>query len=299
MAAEGEAPELLARGTMVGGGQRLGTRTLRGILWWASVFATIFIVGVLVRPSTSHHTATTTTYATGVGEQAMVTLTDGTRLTLAPQTTLRLVGFGTRARTVALDGEAYVEVAHATGVPFVVHSNGVRVQVLGTAFLMRHYQGERYVHVAVAEGKVRVQSPIQPHAGPDRGVTLVRGRMADVSDSTIMTTAIDESISEADWADGKLRFYDTPLPRVLATLNRWYGYEFRLTDSALVQTRVTLVLSTRSSTTMLAVLEQLLHVNLAVAGDTVTITPRASRRPSGSPRLHNYDVWTPIRELGR
>lgn len=254
----------------------------------------LLLVCVFIWPIASVHPETTT-YATSAGQQATVTLSDGTRATLAPNTTFSFVRAGSGARAVDLDGEAYIEVAHASEAPFVVRSNGVTVQVLGTEFLVRHYRDEHRVHVAVANGRVSVR----PRAPVADAVTLVAGRIADVFDSTITTTSIDDGTAGAEWVNGRLSFHNRPLPEILATLQRWYGYEFRIADSALARERVTMVLSTHSSATTLSLLELLLNVNVSVVGDTVTLKPQAPRPSRGSPRMHNYDVWTPSREVGR
>jgi transmembrane sensor len=263
-------------------------------MWSSSAVLTMLLAYVLVRPVGHQSPEATTTYTTGEEQQATVTLNDGSQIMLAPRTTVRFARFRSHAQ-VDLDGEAYIKVTHAAGTPFLVRSNGVTVQVLGTEFLVRHYAGERDVHVAVADGKVRVQSRASL-SGP---VTLVAGRVANVSDSTIKALAIDERTADVDWVGGKLSFHNRPLPEVLTMLSRWYGYEFRVTDSVLARERVTLVLTTRSSTTVLALLEQLLSVNLSVVGDTVTLAPQSPHPSSGPSHLHNYDVWTPTREVGR
>jgi hypothetical protein len=75
---------------------------------------------------------------------------------------------------------------------------------------------------------------------------------------------------------------------VLATLGRWYGYRFRLSDSTLATKNLTAVLSTQSSRAALATLELLLNVDLAVDGTTVTLTPRHKPRTSAELRDLRY-----------
>lgn len=64
--------------------------------------------------------------------------------------------FNENNREVELTGEAYFDVAHNPGKPFVVHTGQVRVTVLGTAFNIN--QGTGGVSVTVTRGKVKVEA---------------------------------------------------------------------------------------------------------------------------------------------
>jgi ferric-dicitrate binding protein FerR (iron transport regulator) len=214
---------------------------------------------------------------------------------LAPQTTLRLAQFGAQSRTVTLQGEAYFEVAGAAGTPFIVQSGSMATRVLGTAFVVRHYSDDTRARVSVTAGKVNVSS-LDRHFAP---VTLTAGHAADVADSTISVRTGDNVALDTRWVDGELFFHDTPLLDVLTTLHRWYGYQFRCTDPALTRQLVTVILSTRSSSASLAILEQVLSVNLTVTGDTVTLAPRPARPVHGNARMRAYDIWTPNKGAGR
>lgn len=271
-------------------------RILRRVVWAASAVTAAVAVFVIARLGTTHHSGTgrERAYVTGVGQTAVLTLDDGTRVSLAPSTTLR-VGTFASARTVALDGEAYFDVAHTTGVPFQVRTGAFTTQVLGTEFLVRNRTTDIGVHVAVASGKVRIIGG----AAPRTGVTLVAGRAGDVTDSVVRVNATDDMTDGAERQHDHFVFRHAPVTQVLRTLGRWYGYQFRCADSALSRQSVTIVLSTQSSSAALASLEDILGVNLTVAGDTVTLTPQSERRGGRTPRVRTYNVWTPIREVGR
>lgn len=256
----------------------------------------LLVAVVLVSRRTTVDPGTYRTYTTTVGQRAALLLADGTRATLAPQTTLRLMGFGQSSRTVAVDeGEVYFEVLHTAGTPFLVQSGQVTTRVLGTAFLVRHYGTSVTVRVAVASGKVSVSAPGVSAARP---VTVSANQVADVGDSLVSVKTVDNMDPETGWVHDALVFHKAPMTDVLAALSRWYGYHFRFTDSLLTQQHVTLWLSTHSSAEALATLKQVLNVNLTVVGDTVTLTPAQVRIP-GIRRGHDYDVFTPEREVGR
>lgn len=305
MAAEEEAPE----GAVVGGGARLGTRTLRGGvlglrsqtlrrgLWIGTSVAAIGAAIILMTGRAGRtHSGVAHMYVTGAYQQGIINLGDGTRVTLAPQTTLRLYQFGTRARTVVLrNGEAYFEVARASGVPFIVQSGAATVRVLGTSFLVRHRTNDQHVRVAITDGKVRVTTP----ARTDQGVTLTAGQIGDVTDSVTHVSAVDKLTPGMERAPGQIIFRYTPLATVLQTVSQWYGIHFRYADQTLGARTVTIMISTQSSAQALATIEHVLAVNLTVVGDTVTLVPQPPRSSRNAPRIRTYDIWTPTREVGR
>jgi ferric-dicitrate binding protein FerR (iron transport regulator) len=232
------------------------------------------------------------TFATAVGQQAMVTLDDGTRVTLAPQTTLRVErGFGGRSRHVSLDGQAYFDVARADGAPFVIQTGRVTTRVLGTAFVVRRYARDTSVRVAVRTGKVMVSS----EGAKTPSVTLTAGLVGAVNDSIATLVPVTDLAQDMGWLDGKLVFNSASASDVLEALTRWYGYQFKLADSTLARRKLRILLSTRSSSDALASLRLVLNVDLAFNGNVVTLTPR---RASGGVNVRD-DVVTHTREVGR
>ena len=80
-------------------------------------------------------------YATQVGEQRLVVLDDGSRMTLNTNTRVH-VSLGSKQRSVEVQqGEALFEVAKDPQRPFVVHAGGSEVVAVGTVFAVRLAQG--------------------------------------------------------------------------------------------------------------------------------------------------------------
>ncbi|HWL00441.1 MAG TPA: FecR domain-containing protein, partial [Parapedobacter sp.] len=87
-----------------------------------------------------------------------VQLPDGSKASLNAQSSLRFASdnFGDQRR-VSLGGEAYFEVAHDVGKPFVVEAGEVEVTVLGTDFMVSGYEPSETVNVALVDGSVQVK----------------------------------------------------------------------------------------------------------------------------------------------
>jgi transmembrane sensor len=119
----------------------------------AACFIAIMVAWVLQAPDVS----------TGVGEQRLVTLEDGTRVYLNTRTRL-VVHYGQQVRRVELtEGEALFDVAKRADWPFIVSAGERVVSALGTSFVVRHE--ENRLAVTLVEGKVAV--------GPQQDDSLV------------------------------------------------------------------------------------------------------------------------------
>lgn len=235
-----------------------------------------------------------TTYTTPAGREALVTLADGTRLTLSPNAIVRTSHFTAASRRVEVDqGEVFFDVAREASAPFTVQTQRASLQVLGTSFVVRHDRVTG-THVAVLDGKVHLVATRYPGAG----VTLSAHQVGDVTDS-LNGVNTSWSVPDTEWVQGKLLFHETPVSTVLQTIGQWYGYHFRYTDPTLAERPITFLANLRSSAVTLAKLRQVLGVDLRIVGDTVTLTPHTPVRSKGAPRLPVYDVFTPEREVGR
>lgn len=284
-------------GRGMGGRGLFGVGTLRGWGWSVSAVSAVVLGVIMLLPLDNVPRHTGHTYVTNASQQGVVTLHDGTRVTLAPNTTLRVEQFDRHARMVDVKGgEAYFDISRSSDAPFVVRSGPLSARVLGTAFLIRNDREGTRVRISVADGRVRVSE--QWH--PDAGVVLGVGQIGEVVDSTTHVSTVDDLVPSAEWRRDRVVFHDTQVSIVLAALSRWYGYQFRCVDPMLSQKSVTIMVSMQSSASALATLEQILRVNLTVVGDTVTLAPQHKQRAKGSlQRIRNYDVWTPTREVGR
>ena len=94
--------------------------------------------------------------STGDGEQATVSLPDGSRVAVNHNTRLTYVPskFRGSERRVDMDGEGFYCVAHDVSRPFIVDADGLAVKVLGTKFDLRARDNEREAELVLVEGSV-------------------------------------------------------------------------------------------------------------------------------------------------
>jgi len=269
-------------------------RGIGGYLAGALAVATVLVVSLLVvrHGTVSHKPARH--YATQSGQRATVELADGSRITLAPRSTLTLIE-DTHGHPVTADlvGEAHFDIVPNRAAPFAVQAGPVVTRVLGTTFDVRRYADERVGQVVVLSGKVSVQ-------GVGAARTVAANMMASFTDSSVATSVVNDPAQYTDWTHGSLVFRDTPVPVVLATLKRWYGYEFRLSDSTLASDVVTTVFPLGETQEMMQRLRRLLGVSMTFEDSVITLQPsQGVSAPRPVRQDKSTSPLTTLREVGR
>ena len=205
------------------------------------VFGAITIAALSVWPDM--------TYVTGIGEQRIVLLDDGTRISLNSDSRLS-VNYDDKKRHVLLKrGEALFEVAKQPDWPFVVNAGGQQITALGTSFVVRT-DADRTA-ITLVEGRVAVSSPelretgatstvqstessgspaVPRENGPEKPyaataasstMTLSPGQrltLARAAAPRLDTPAIEAVTA---WRRGEVALDDTPLAEAVAEMNRY------------------------------------------------------------------------------
>lgn len=199
-------------------------RVARGRWRWpaaaAAAAAIVAMIGGGIRYSQSRPTV-----ATAVGERRVLTLADGSTVTLNTDTRLR-VRFSETGRTVILDnGEASFDVAKDATRPFIVKAGATQVTAIGTTFDVRWLQ--QAVAVTLAQGRVRVVET-GDNGKPIRAVYLSPGqRFADGGGRRAGVEAVDLRTARA-WTGGLMVFDATPLTEAVIEMNRYTQRHIRL-----------------------------------------------------------------------
>lgn len=153
------------------------------------------------------------------GGENTVILADGTTVHLNAGSKLTYpVRFAGKRRIVALEGEAYFDVAQDEAHPFVVQTHLGEVMVLGTAFNVNAYANARVCYTTLVRGKVQFSAP---NVGT---VTLQPGEQAIVSANGTekRTVDLDEYIG---WVNGVYNFKNRSLGEIMETFERWYDIQ--------------------------------------------------------------------------
>jgi transmembrane sensor len=164
--------------------------------------------------------AVTQEYSSPARERRVVTLADGSILTLNWNSALA-VTMGATSRDIVLQrGEVLFQVAPDENRPFTVNAGAIRARAVGTAFNVRRAAGDA-VNVTVTEGIVEVSAAAlaSVRLGINEEISATPGHMGEVRTAN--------AASSTAWTEGMLIFRERPLREVLAELGRYTHFPLR------------------------------------------------------------------------
>jgi Fe2+-dicitrate sensor, membrane component len=159
--------------------------------------------------------------------RTVVNLPDGTKVWLNSGSELTYpVVFSPEERRVRLNGEAYFKVSKGE-VPFFVNNLGPEIKVYGTEFNVNSYDNEDQITVALAEGKVSLNSA-------DKEEFIHPGQVSSFNRKTKEIKIENTDVNNYScWREGKYVFRDTSLSAIMRILQRQYNVDISLLDPQL------------------------------------------------------------------
>ena len=203
------------------------------------------------------------THVANTGQLAIVTLDDGTKVLLSPESKLIVPKqFGDVMRAVKLEGEATFTVTPGKAKPFEVRGLNTSTVVTGTKLTVRAFASESSVVVVVAEGSANVRV--------GDSVRVVKAGQAVFVKGNAMREPTALEVQEATtWNDNKLTIANRQLRDVLPLLKRWYGLDIKVVDTKLLDRPVTLQASLDSPKEAYTGVEQSANVKFGYEGKTM------------------------------
>ncbi|NGM67099.1 FecR family protein [Sphingobacterium sp. SGR-19] len=160
-------------------------------------------------------------FSTGVGERKVVSLPDGSEVTLNARTSLRVDenAYGRSAREVELlTGEAFFEVAKDSSRAFIVQAGRLQTTVLGTSFNIQTYAEMEEQVISVYTGRVKVQR------GNSNLGTLEKGQRIRFEKQYANSTTDEFDTQQVySWTSGKLVLQDAGFAELALAVKNTYG----------------------------------------------------------------------------
>lgn len=243
--------------------------------WLRSVAATVLVLmGVtfyfyMKRPRPEPQVAYQEIH-TVKGERKLITLEDGTSIQLNNESSLKYPeNFSGKTREVFLSGEAFFQVKHNPAKPFRVHIEKLNVQVLGTSFDVKGYNGDKNIFVTVATGKVGVNKPGQKAAF----MLLPGDRLSYNSGNGKITQKKIDPQDYIAWQQGELLFRDESMDAVCQSLERWYGVDMRIQNKSLQAKKVSLKIKGDDFISVMKMLSIVGNFHYQIKDKIVVLTP--------------------------
>jgi len=194
------------------------------------------------------------------GTKSKLILPDGTRVWLNSESRITYnSAFGDSLREVSLEGEAYFDVVKNAHKPFIVHTSGISIRVLGTAFNVKSYPKESIIEATLVRGLIEVARNSVRNAPkiilrPNEKLTynksldkiqqignaIERGsksallpyafKSEHISISSIPKNVTDSSRIETSWVYGKLLFDGDSFEELAQKMERWFNVKINIVN---------------------------------------------------------------------
>ena len=248
--------------------------TRRGIVFWlkragaaAVIAGAIGVTGWWVLSARSSRPVVAAVQKSEVmakkGARTRMVLPDGTQVWLNSDS--RLVydaKFNDAVREVALEGEAYFDVVKNARRPFIVHTSGIDIKVLGTAFNVKSYERESTIEATLIHGSIEVLNKKEPKAPkvilrPHEKLvfnkeehTLLKDRPVSgpgpgtaANTSAIAITALPKNVAdtafvETSWVYNKLLFEGDTFRELAVKMERWFNVRISFTSEKVANYRL-------------------------------------------------------------
>lgn len=208
--------------------------------------------------------------ATTFARMGTVTLDDGTKVRLAPESEVTVPKlFGPELRVVRLKGIGEFTVAKGIEQPFRVNAGSVAVVATGTAFTVKVDENSKETTVVVSEGSVKV--------GPPKNLTDVPAGGAVIAKDSVVRQATQAEKEEADsWRSGTLVVNDKPLGEVLNLMKKWYGLTILVPQAKLMERKASFRASLDSTRQAIRGIEASTGLQFGYVGQNMAFTEKAA-----------------------
>ncbi len=193
------------------------------------------------------------------GKKMRLSLPDGTQIWLNSNTKINYnKEFNEKTREVILDGEAFFDVAKDKSRPFIIHTKAMDIKVLGTAFNVKAYDGDKTTEASLVHGSIEasfVDRPnekiiLKPHekivfantaAVPSDSKKLLQNiSIVKTNEPIITVKKINYEVEKKDsvmvetvWMKNTLAFRSETLQDVATKIERWYDMSITIKNEKL------------------------------------------------------------------
>ena len=205
---------------------------------------------------------------TGKGDMRRVALPEGSSITLNTDTRV-LPQLDENLRHVALlDGEALFEVARDKGRSFVVEAGGVRIEVVGTSFVVRRH-ADGVVSVVVREGIV--ETSWNGEVGHQRLTAGDALRVQPDGSATATPLAADAIERSTAWREGLIDLNGLTLADAAEEFARYSRRRIQIDDAAIGDMKISGIYSTSDPEGFAKAAALSLGLSATVSGNSVRI----------------------------
>lgn len=220
-------------------------------------------------------------YGTESGERRVVTLEDGSKVSLDSNSLVQVRYSGDARHLKLARGQARFDVAHQARRPFVVDAGDRTVVATGTSFNIDLRESQVVVtliegHVIVTSRAPRLPAVAQPKS-PAPAVRLEAGETLTASIDTVAPPRIEKAQLDTvtAWESGRLIFDNETLAAVVDRIGRYSGQRIVIADSHVAQLRISGVFNVGDVTTFVDTVSRYLPVRATPGYDGTIVLDAA------------------------
>lgn len=219
---------------------------------WAAILLLPIISSVLtyqISKTSATYYGEPVTLTTGNGEKAEITLPDGSRAWLNSGSSLTYnSSYNVKSRELNLNGEAYFEVVPNKDKAFIVNTNDIVIEALGTSFNVTAYDDDLFVSSILIDGSIQVRADDQERTiTENHRVTYFKASNTLASDVVVATDYIM-------WKDGFLYFDNNSFEEIAHKLTRMFNVKIEFHSDELRTIKFTGTLGNSSIKNVLDIL---------------------------------------------
>jgi ferric-dicitrate binding protein FerR (iron transport regulator) len=236
-----------------------------------------------------------------LGTKTKVQLPDGSHVWVNSDSKLTYAEtFSGPTRDIYLEGEAYFDVVKDAKHPFIVHTSGIDIKVLGTAFNVKAYKAEPTIEATLVHGLIEVTKTNQPEASKillhpheklifDKkaneqsvikpGMNAAESAIAQdkpinpsITITPLSKTLADSALIETSWVYNRLSFEEEKFEDLAKKIERWFNVEITINNNKIRSYRTTGSFENETVDEALRELQYLVPFNYQINGRNIIIT---------------------------
>jgi transmembrane sensor len=230
----------------------------------------LFITGtwLFVRISSNDNKVSVIETQNSLGIKSKITLSDGTVVYLNTGSRITYPSrFTGNKRLVNLTGEAYFEVAKDKEHPFIVKTDSLSIQVMGTHFDVKAYNEDDEITATLAEGSISISGNCLSSIvmKPDQQLVYMK------KDGKFLIRMVDAK-SYSTWKDGEFYFEKENFPDIARKLEREFNITINIKSDALRKEIFSGEIEKgKNINQILDIMKRHRHFNYKIERDTITI----------------------------
>ena len=192
-------------------------------------------------------------------------LHDGTKISLNKNSSITYPAtFEGNTREIILVGEAFFEVHHDATHPFIIHTQGTDIRVLGTSFNVKAYNVQ--VQVSVKTGRVRFSKN-------DLDVILEKGQKGELlaNANTIIKSETEEQKVVLMTKKFSFKFENTSMENIAEKLNQTFGKKITFSNDKIKNCKLTASFQDEDLENIINVIAETFNLKVDIQKDLIIL----------------------------